>query len=364
MQDVIHTPADLVERVMTAAIKSETGPGISVKTIPVPVPNPGQALIRVATNGICGSDIHVYEWIEEYHQFGHLIPFVIGHEVVGHIEIADGNLPDDLTVGDRVAVAPATSCGTCEFCRNGQTQRCERRDRLGWELPGGFSDYVVAPVANLYRLSDNVDERSASLTEPLAVAVHALRTIGVTPGGRALVLGAGAIGLLAVQVLRAWGVDDVVLAGTEADRIGGGLGIAERLGASSVLSSELPESSLNSFDLVYVAAGARPALEVAVAAVRRGGSIVVSGLGIGGVGLDFDRLVRREIRLSGAYGSSSTDWVEAVRLLDSGAVKDSGIVSHTFGVGEAERAFQALVGREARKVTIVPGSGTTEVKGN
>lgn len=350
---------------MLAAVKTEPKFGISVEEVPRPEPAAGEALIRVATNGICGSDIHVYEWIDEYRHLENLIPFVLGHEIVGYIDDARGVLPPGLSIGDRVAVGPAVSCGVCDHCRSGNTQRCDGRLRLGWELPGGFSSHVVVPFGNLYRLSEHIDRRSASLTEPLAIAVHALRTAQVKPGMRALVIGAGAIGLLATQVLKAWGCADVTIAGVRADRVGGGLAIAEALGTTSFVAEDIPDWVAGSFDLVYVAAGAKSAFQLASAAAHKGGTVLVSGLGIGGVEIDADALVRREIRVVGAYGSSSVDWIEAVRLLDSGAVRDHGIVSHVFEIAEATQAFESLLSREARKVMIEPASGPdSSLEGN
>jgi threonine dehydrogenase-like Zn-dependent dehydrogenase len=341
---------------MRAVVKEAPRPGISMLDVPDPTPGVGELLIRVETAGICGSDLHAYEWIPEYSWLEPLLPAVLGHEITGTV-VQAGSAADGaaVPVGSRVAVRPAVTCGSCVACQRGQSQRCIRRGRLGYEHPGGLAALVVAPTSNAYPIPDQVDEETASLIEPLTVALHAVNRVRVRPGATVGVVGAGAIGLLALQVLRAYGAGDVVLLGTPADDAGGGFAIGRRLGATAdVAESAAVDPYRGACEVVLVAAGARAAIRSAVDLVAPGGAVVVVGLGIGAVDIDVDQLVRREWSLVGAFGSVPGDWLDALDLVAGGRVVGAGIVSHHYALGEAPEAFEALVQGRARKICIHP----------
>jgi threonine dehydrogenase-like Zn-dependent dehydrogenase len=341
---------------MQAVVKEEARPGISVLDVPEPEPHAGELLIRVDTAGICGSDLHAYEWIPEYAWLERLLPVVLGHEVTGTVVRAGSDADGAaVPVGSRVAVRPAITCGSCRPCQRGESQRCVRRGRIGYEHPGGLAPLVVAPTGNAYPIPDHVDEETASLIEPLTVALHAVNRVHVRPGATVGVVGAGAIGLLAIQVLRAHGAGDVVLLGTAADDAGGGFEIARRLGATAgVGGTAATDAYRSACEVVLVAAGARAAVTAAIDLVAPGGSVVVVGLGVGGVECDIDQFVRREVSLVGAFGSVAGDWLDALDLVSSGQVVGAGIVSHHYSLAQAPNAFEALVGGGARKICIHP----------
>lgn len=341
---------------MISVVKEEERPGVSLVDLPVPQRAGDEVLIRVDTVGICGSDLHVFEWIPEYHWLAPFLPAVLGHEIVGTIveERADGDGP---RVGQRVAVRPAITCGTCDACQRGESQRCSNRARLGYERAGGLAEYMVAPSANAYVIPDGVDRESAALVEPLTVAVHALSGIEVRPGCRAAVVGPGAIGLLALQLLKARGAREVLVVGTSSDRDGGGFDVAERLGGVGLVTTDTAPAA-GSCDVVVVTAGAGAALDQALRLAKKGGVVVVIALGIGERRVDIDTLVRSEVRLVGSFGSVQKDWLDALELLGSGLVRGGGIVSHWLPIDETPEGFDRLMSREARKVVIVPhGTG-------
>jgi L-iditol 2-dehydrogenase len=281
---------------------------------------------------------------------------VLGHEVVGRVvEIGSAVEDNVLEVGARVAVRPAITCGRCPACQRGESQRCSRRVRMGYERAGGLASLLAAPAENAYVVPDHVDQETASLIEPLTVAVHAVNGVSVRMGSTAAVVGAGAIGLLALQVLRARGAGDVLVVGTGADERGGGFDIARRLGgAADVAGSPTVRAQAGRCEVVLVAAGARAAVATALELVAPGGTVVVVGLGVGAVDVDIDQLVRREVKVVGAFGSVPGDWLDALDLVASGLVVGAGIVSHTYRLPEAPSAFQALVRGEARKICIHP----------
>jgi threonine dehydrogenase-like Zn-dependent dehydrogenase len=341
-----------------SVVKEHQEPGISLVDLPVPVRAGDDVLIRVDTVGICGSDLHAFEWIPEYHWLAPHLPAVLGHEITGTIVEArpDGVGPQP---GQRVVVRPAVTCGVCEACQRGESQRCSDRARLGYERAGGLAEFMVAPSVNAYPIPEGVDAESAALTEPLTVAVHALSGIELRAGSRAAVVGPGAIGLLALQLLTARGAREVLVVGTAADRDGGGFGVAEGLGGVGLLTSETTAAA-GSCDVVVVTAGAGAALDQAIGLVKKGGVVVVIALGIGAHGVDMDRLVRSEVRLVGSFGSVQKDWLEALELLGSGLVRGGGIVSHWLPLSETRSGFTRLLNREARKVIIRPGAADEE----
>lgn len=337
---------------MISVVKDREEPGVSIVDLPVPERTGDQVLIQVDTVGICGSDLHAYEWIPEYHWLKPLLPAVLGHEITGTIVEArpDGVGPQ---VAQRVAVRPAITCGECQPCQRGASQRCTYRVRMGYEHPGGLADFMVAPSANAYVIPDGVNRKSAALVEPLTVAAHALSKIQVRPGSRVAVIGPGAIGLLALQLLKARGAREVLVVGTAADEVGGGLTVAESLGGVSVLSADAVIAA-GSCDVVVVTAGAEAALNQAIDLVAKGGTVLVIALGIGMHAVDADWLVRSEVRLIGSFGSVQGDWLDALELLGSGLVRDGGIISHWLPLSQTEAGFQKLLNREARKVIIYP----------
>lgn len=308
---------------MRAVIKQQPGYGIHVGEVADPAPGDGEALIAVNTAGICGSDLHAYEWIPEYAWLEPLLPAVLGHELTGHLVGAAGTLAD----GQRVAIRPATTCGGCEACIRGDTQRCPDRSRIGYERQGGLAARITAPVANLHALPKTVDRDTASLMEPLAVVVHALDEVSVRPGCTAAVVGAGAIGLLAVQALRACGAGEVLLIGTSDDRAGGGLAVGELFGARSLVAGIGDLDAVGrSCQLTLVAAGAKAAMDTAFRLSAPGARIVAVGLGIGDLLVDVDALVRREVQLIGSFGHVAHDWLDALALMSSGQVVGDGII--------------------------------------
>jgi len=336
-----------------SVVKDREEPGISLVDLPVPSPTGDQVLIRIDTVGICGSDLHVYEWIPEYRWLKPHLPSGLGHEMTGTVVEArpDGIGPQ---VNQRVAIRPAITCGECEPCQRGASQRCTNRVRMGYERPGGLAEFMVAPSANAYPIPDGVDVESAALTEPLTVAVHAVKQVDVRPGSRVAVVGPGAIGLLALQLLKARGAREVLVVGTEFDAAGGGLEVAERLGGIGLLNTEAASAS-GTCDIVIVTAGSGAGLDQSLDLVAKGGTVCVIALGIGRRHVDIDRLVRSEAKLIGSFGSVQGDWLDALELLGSGLVRGGGIVSHWLPLRDAETGFEKLVSHEARKVILQPG---------
>src|SRR5213083_2277235 len=207
---------------------------LEIADLPKPVPGPGELLVRVAACGICGSDVHGYDG-----STGRRIPpIVMGHEAAG-VVAALGDAVESLSVGDHVTFDSTVYCGACDFCRRGQVNLCDQRQVLGvscgdYRRAGAFADFVAVPARILYRLPDNFPFAEAAMLEAVAVAIHGVNLAQLAPNSTALVVGAGTIGILTLQALRAAGCSKVFVTDVDTQR----LALAKKLGATETLLSD------------------------------------------------------------------------------------------------------------------------------
>lgn len=283
---------------------------IAYRDVADPVAGPGEVVVRVDACGICGSDMHGYHG----HDPRRVPPMVMGHEIAGTVR---GGALD----GTRVAVNPLLACGRCRACLAGEHQLCEEQRNIG--LPphdGGFAELVRVPERNLVRIPDALDHAAAALSEPVAVAYHAV-LLGVRLARRPLsaslvvVLGGGAIGLATALVALSQGAGRVLLAETNAVRRGTAAAASERIETYDPAADAPDEGSA---DLIFDAVGAKATREAAFAMARRGAAIVHLGLLPGSEGVDVRRLTLREISFAGSYCYGAADFAETVDLLAAG----------------------------------------------
>jgi threonine dehydrogenase-like Zn-dependent dehydrogenase len=304
--------------------------------LPVPVPEDGEALVKVLACGTCGSDLHVYEGDPNYAWMESRFPVIMGHEIVGRRVGPDGSTGDGLVV-----VRPGTGRAA-----DGSPVR------IGLDRNGGFAEYVRAPEACLYDLPEEVGVRTAVLCEPLTVAVSALRRSGAQeslgPDLRVQVVGMGAVGLLAALVMLANGCARVEIVGTERDRELGSFETADALGLSPVL----PEDATAERDLIFNAAGSPIAITQAISRLAAHGTLLNIALGVGEVGVNIDLLTRGSNSLINVYGSQPADWPTATGYLARGEIQPAGIISHLVPLEEVVSGFELLKQGGARKVII------------
>lgn len=312
---------------------------------PDPVAGPGEAIVRVEACGICGSDMHGYHG----HDPRRVPPMVMGHEIAG---VVRGGALD----GTRVVVNPLLTCGRCPACQSGAQQLCEEQKNIG--LPpndGGFADLVRVPERNLVRAPDGLDFATAALTEPVAVAYHAV-LLGARLARRPLsaslvvVLGGGAIGLATALVALTQGAGRVMLAETNAARRQTAAAASARIEAYDPSGSSGPIDG--SVDLVFDAVGARATREAAFAMAARGAAIVHLGLLPGAEGVDVRRLTLREISFTGSYCYSAADFGETVGLLASGRLGPLGWVEER-AMADGAAAFRDIDAGTASAAKII-----------
>ena len=281
---------------------------LRVEHVARPVPQPGEVVITVDAAGICGSEVEGYLG----RQANRTPPLVMGHEFAGTVSaVADG--VDRSWVGRRVTVNPLLSCGDCGPCRSGHRNVCERRQLIGLHRPGGFGAEVAVPVPALVPLPEGLDARLAALAEPLANGVHAVRlgTLRGTPE-RAIVIGAGTIGLAALQAARAAGIAQVAVAEPHAGRRAqaAALGATETAASASTITESAP--------LVIDAVGRRETRARGIALTRAAGTFVAIGLHADALEVSFHDLIRREVAIQGSYAYSDEDFATALRWLTEG----------------------------------------------
>jgi L-iditol 2-dehydrogenase len=327
---------------MEARVAVVTSPGeLRMETRTVPEPGPGEALLRVHECGICGSDLKLYSGKHPVVK----PPIMLGHEFYGSVEALgpDGEGPDP---GSLVAVFAPVGCGHCYACRRDLPHLCPDMEFIGGQRPGGLSELVVVPAANLVPIGTEVPADRRVLVEPLAVGVHAASRGQVGPDDHALVIGAGPIGLFTALALRAQGVAQVLLTDLSDER----LALARRLGAGDTVNTRevdldrevrervRPEGVDVAFDCVGLEATAADALRL----TAKGGRVVLVGLMPAEMKVDGVALQRGERSLIGVQQYVRADYSTAMDILAAGALPATEELIRLYRLEEAATALDEL----------------------
>ncbi len=328
---------------------------LEIADVPEPKPGREEVLVRVAACGICGSDVHGYDGSS-----GRRIPpIVMGHEAAGTIA-AVGDGVTGFAEGDRVTFDSTIFCGTCSNCRRGDVNLCDNRQVLGvscgeFRREGAFAEYVAVPSRILYRLPEKLSFAEAAMLEAVSVALHGVSLAEISEGSTALVLGAGMIGLLTVQALRAAGCSTVFVADLDSTR----LKLAQKVGATAVLSSggDVVEQVMQltgdvGVDVVIEAVGRNETVKASIESVRKGGTVVLVGNISPEVTLPLQKVVTRQIRLQGSCASSG-EYPRAIELLASGAIQVAPLITAIAPLEEGPRWFERLYAREPNLMKVI-----------
>jgi len=330
-----------------------------LRDVPTPNPGPGEVLIRVRACGICGSDVHGMDG-----STGRRIPpIIMGHEASGEIA-ALGNDVTNWREGDRVTFDSTIYCGTCAHCKAGRINLCDDRRVLGvscddYRKDGAFAEYVSVPERVLYRVPDTVQFDHAAMVEPVAVALHAVGHASFVPNDSAVVVGAGMIGLLIVQALRAHAYGLIVAVDVDESR----LSRARQAGAHCAYNPNTTDVEAEVFKLTYGnganaafdAVGTNAALQTAIASVGKGGAVVLVGNVSPTVELPLQRVVTREINLFGSCASAG-EYATALKLMSRGHLRVDSLISANAPLSEGPAWFERLHAREPglMKVILTP----------
>jgi L-iditol 2-dehydrogenase len=288
----------------------------------------------------------------------------MGHEAAGRIAAVGAGVTG-LVEGDRVAFDSTIYCGACGYCRRGEVNLCDNRQVLGvscgdYSRAGAFAEFVAVPARVVYKLPESISFAEAAMLEAVAVAIHGVSLAEISVESTALVVGAGTIGVLTLQALRAAGCKRVLVSDVDATR----LKMAKELGAADVLLADAEVVAqilqLNGgvgVDVAIEAVGRNETVNAAIASVRKGGTVVLVGNISPEVTLPLQKVVTRQIRLQGSCASAG-EYPEAIALMASGAIRVKPLISAIAPLAEGPAWFERLYAREPNllKVVLTPGS--------
>jgi len=328
----------------------------AIADVPRPEPGDHEVLVCVAACGICGSDVHGYDGSS-----GRRIPpLVMGHEAAGVI-VAVGSGVTAYKQGDRVTFDSTVYCGQCVYCRRGEVNLCDHREVIGvscgeYRRNGAFAEFIAVPERILYRLPSKMSFPEAAMLEATSVALHAVKVSGVKQGDTALVVGAGMIGLLTMQALRAAGVGRVMIADIDETR----LTLGELLGADEALrgtGEEIAKAVLArtggvGADAVFDAVGRAKTVAESIDSVRKGGTVTLIGNIEPEVALPLQKVVSRQIKIQGTAASAG-EYPQAIELISSGRIQVRPMITAVAPLEEGPSWFDRLHAQEANLMKVV-----------
>lgn len=344
------------------------GTDIRVEELPEPTPGPGEVLVRVRAAGICGSDLHGYLGTSPWRRRdeGHGPGRQDGHELAGEVAALGAGV-EGLTVGQRIGIEPEhlIGCGTCIFCRRGDTHICPLRGQRHGERHGshGFSQYDVCVATNVHPLPDTVSLDAAAILDCYGCAVHAVNRVPIKAYQTVVVLGTGAIGMTLGQVARASGARRVIMVGRRDEPLARALaaGAADEVVSASSgdpVTAIAERTAHHGAEIVFeTVGGAAPTLVQAVQMAQRGAAVCILGIFTEQPPLDTRTSYGKELTItwSNSYGrwDGRSEYDIALDMLASGRVRAEGIITHHYPIEQIGAAFAAAADKQ--------GSGATKV---
>jgi L-iditol 2-dehydrogenase len=323
---------------------------VAVKTVDVPMLDADQVLVKVASVGVCGSDVHYYQ----HGKIGPYIvdhPLILGHELSGTISAVGKNI-DPARIGSRVAVEPQRPCRTCAQCKAGRYNLCPDIEFYATPpIHGGFCEFVKIQSDFAYDIPEAISFDAAALIEPLSVGIWAAKRAEITVGSRVLVAGAGPIGLIMAQVARAFGAAEVYITDINEER----RNFALKHGATVGLDPRTDQVEGLEVDAFMDASGVAGAVSQGIKAVGPAGRVILVGMGNDDVTLPVSYIQGKEIWVSGVFRYANT-WPTAIELVASGKVDLDILVTHKFGLDEVEAALNSAKLPGALKAIVNPGN--------
>ena len=345
---------------MNAIVKvlSEPG-GVEYLEMDAPRIKPDQVLIQVKAAGLCGTDIHLYDWADNIvREYKPALPLIMGHEFAGTVA-ETGSEVKQWKTGDRVTAFPILYCGECFFCRNGQQNICDNRPLLGLGTHGCFAEFVAVRASNVYRLDDAIPFDVGALSELTCVGMHAIERIRLNGARNVAVVGCGPLGLMTAILAKHAGAAQIFITGLASDRER--LAIAKEIGAIpiQVQATDARELILSrtgglGADVVFETAGVPAGVLQSMEIVRKGGKVSILGQGHDATALHTATLSFREIELVGTRAYTANNWRSVSRPLLAAEKDLKRIITHRLPLEKAEEGVQLMKAQKALKVILLP----------
>jgi threonine 3-dehydrogenase len=338
---------------MKTLVKARAERGLWLEDIPEPEMGINDVLIRVKYTGICGTDVHIYNW-DEWAQKTIPVPMAIGHEFVGEI-VAVGSNVNDFFPGDIVSGEGHVTCGRCRNCLAGRRHLCKATQGVGVNRPGAFAEFIVLPMTNIWRHHTGVNLEVAAIFDPFGNAVHTALSFPVL-GEDVLITGAGPIGIMAIPVVRHAGARHIVITDLNPFR----LELARKMGATHAVNpAETPLAEVQKqlgmtegFDVGLEMSGNPQAFSDMIANMSHGAKIAVLGIPAQSAPIDLRTIIFNMLTIKGIYGREMYEtWYKMSVMLDSG-LDISPVITHHFGYDEYEKGFAAMTSGNAGKVIL------------
>jgi len=338
---------------MKALVKSRSERGLWLEDVPEPEIGINDVKIRVLLTGICGTDLHIYQW-DDWAKSAIPVPLVIGHEFVGEI-VAVGSNVADYRVGELVSGEGHVICGRCRNCLAGRRHLCAHTKGVGVSRPGCFAEYIVLPMSNIWRHNPKINPEIAAIFDPFGNAVHTALSFPVL-GEDVLITGAGPIGLMAAPVVRHAGARHVVISDLNPYR----LALAEKMGVTMAVDprkTPLKEvqkqlGMQEGFDVGLEMSGSPAAFREMLDNMSHGAKIAMLGIPASEMSIDWHKVIFNMLTIKGIYGREMYEtWYKMTVMLESG-LDISPVITHRFPWRDYQKGFAAMETGNAAKVIL------------
>jgi len=338
---------------LKALVKKERIPGLSLEEVPIPEIGINDVLIEILRTGICGTDLHIYNW-DEWSQKNINPPLVIGHEFVGRI-VEKGQNVKDFHIGEIVSGEGHVVCGRCRNCLAGRRHLCRDSMGIGINRPGAYAEYLSLPMTNVWHHDERIDRDIQSIFDPLGNALHTALTFPVL-GEDVLITGAGPIGIMAAAIVRHAGARNVVITDINSYR----LELAKKMNPTLAIdprTTNLEEvqqqlGMKEGFDVGLEMSGNPEAFQSLLKNMCHGGKIAMLGIPNQTFSIDWNTLIFNMLTIKGIYGREMYEtWYKMTVLIQSG-LKIDPVITHRFHYSDFKKGFEAMKSGNSGKVIL------------
>ena len=339
---------------MKAIVKSKAEPGLWLEDVPMPEIGINDVLIKVLKTGICGTDVHIYNW-DAWAQQTIKVPTILGHEIVGEI-VETGENVSDFFVGDIVSVEGHLVCGRCRNCLAGRRYKCANTLGIGVQTDGGFAEYIAVPMTNIWKHEPNVNLEVAAIFDPFGNAVHTALAFEVF-GEDVLITGAGPIGIMASAVAKHAGARHIVITDINPKR----LALAEKMGAvtraintqeTSIADVQKELGMTEGFDVGFEMSGNASAFREMLANMTHGGNIAFLGIPPEEFAINWKTVIFNMLTVTGIYGRKMYETWYQMNVLVEGGLDISPVITHRYSYKDFQKGFEVMREGNSGKVIL------------